>query len=100
MKVTEADKLPLLTTESSFQMLGLAEFASHMSVCPNSVRNWIKGGKLVEGEHYFHIGRIYRFPWSPEFLKKLMLSLAPETLPIRPKMHSHTANRAQLRYHA
>lgn len=100
MKVTETDKQELLTTESSFQMLGLVEFASHMSVCPNSVRNWIKGGKLVEGEHYFHIGRIYRFPWGPEYLNKLMLSLAPEPSPVRPNMHSNTSNRARLRYQA
>lgn len=96
---TEAVKIQV-TTESSLQMLGLIEFASRMSVCPNSVRNWIRDGKLVEGKHYFHIGRIYRFPWGPDFLKELMVSLAPEPSPSRPRMHSLAPNRKRLRYQA
>lgn len=100
MDGTKADKLLLTTTESSFEMLGLAEFARRMSVCSNTVRNWINDGKLVKGEHYFHIGQIYRFPWSPYYLKELMRSLAPEPSAPRPKMHSQTSNRGGLHYRA
>ncbi len=98
MKQIEVNKLLTHATESNFEMLGLIKFASHMSVCPNSIRNWIKNGKLVEGKHYFHIGHIYRFPWGPDFVKELMRSLAPEPSISRPGMRSSRMNRSHLKF--
>ena len=83
-----------------YEMVDLAEFAKRMSVCPNSVRNWIKSGKLKAGEHYFHIGHIYRFPWGETFLKQLMHTVAPEPSPPRPGLKSRTRNRKLLHYKA
>lgn len=85
---------------NSFEMIGLEDFARRMSVCPNSVRNWIKDGKLSEGIHYFHHSRIYRFPWGPDFVKQLMLSLAPAPSPSRPQLQSRSGNRGRLHYRA
>ena len=84
--------------DTSFEMLGLVEFASRMSVCPNTIRNWILNGKLTEGVHYLHVGNVYRFPWSTEFVEKLMRSLAPESAPHRPRMQSRRGNRGRLHY--
>lgn len=83
-----------------FEMLNLADFASRMGVCPNSVRNWLHEGKLVEGVHYFHHGRVYRFPWGPEFVKELMRSLVPMPAPPRPKLKSRRGNRGRVVYRA
>jgi hypothetical protein len=83
------------------QMLSLEKFARSMAVCPNTVRNWIKSGRLLEGKHFYHIGHIYRFPWGADFVKELMSSLAPPpSPPARPKLHSLSANRRQLQYRA
>jgi len=87
-------------TEDKIEMIGLGEFARRMSVCPNTVRNWIANGKLEDGVHYLHEGHIYRFPWSPFFIAQLMRSFSPAPSPPLPKMQSRTANRARLHYRA
>lgn len=87
-------------TDGGFEMLGLEEFARRMSICPNTVRNWIKRGKLVEGIHFMHVDTIYRFPWSMEHIDKLMRSLTPEPPPSRPKLQSRRGNRGHLKFRA
>lgn len=83
-----------------FAMLGIGEFAIRMGVCSNTVRNWINDGKLVEGVHYLHIRRVYRFPWSREFVEKLMHTLAPSQPPARPVLRSHRINSPRLKFRA
>ena len=78
------------------EMVDLKEFAIRMGVCPNTVRNWIATCKLVEGEHFFHTGRIYRFPWGPEFVSRLMQSLALERPSVRPRMRGRQGNKGRL----
>lgn len=88
------------TRGDGFEMLNLADFASRMGVCKNTIRNWIREGKLVRGVHYFQAGRIYRFPWGPEFVKELMCSLVPIPALPRPKLKSRGGNRGQVVYRA
>jgi len=87
-------------SELGFTMLGISEFADQMGVCTNTVRNWIAEGKLHEGTHYLHVGRIYRFPWSTEHIEKLMSALTPLRPPSRPAMKSQRPNRGRLKLRA
>jgi len=82
------------------EMIDLGQFARKMGVCSNTVRNWISDGKLVEGEHYFHLGRIYRFPWGADYVARLMKSLAPAPQPTRPRLQSRKGNRSRLKLQA
>lgn len=89
-----------LTNDIDIGMLGIGEFAIRMGVCSNTVRNWIADGKLIEGIHYLHHGRIYRFPWSREFVDRLMQSLVTNPPPTRPGLRSHRTNRTRLKLRA
>lgn len=81
-------------------MIGLGLFAQKMGVCSNTVRYWIVEGKLVKGVHYFHIGRIYRFPWGPDYITSLLKSLSPALPPSRPRLQSRKGNRNRLKLRA
>ncbi|QEM68772.1 hypothetical protein FO488_11800 [Geobacter sp. FeAm09] len=82
------------------EMLDLTAFAKKMMVSTNTIRNWIKLGKLIEGQHYIHVGRVYRFPWSHDCLAHLMRSLAPEPVATRPRMVTRRQNHTQLVFRA
>jgi hypothetical protein len=83
-----------------FEMIGISEFASRMSVCTNTVRNWIAEEKLTKGIHYMHSGRIFRFPWSQQHIENLMRALTSERPPTRPPMKSQRSNRGRLKLRA
>lgn len=97
MKDTSED---IRNSSDGFEMIGLIEFAKRMSVCPNTVRNWISEDKIVRGVHYFKSGHIYRFPWSSQFVMKLMVHMTPAELSERPKMRSHKSDRGRIKYRA
>lgn len=97
MKDYSTDKF---SSAGSIEMIGLLEFAQRMRVCANTIRNWIEDGRLTAGEHYLHVGRVYRFPWSLEFVEKLLKCVTPKPAPQRPKLKSRTANRAHIHYRA
>jgi len=58
-------------------MLSISEFAKRIGVCSNTVRKCISSGKLIVGEHYLNVGRVYRFAWSRTCVEKLMRDLSP-----------------------
>jgi len=61
----------LQPTIESNEIINLEEFAKRMSVARTTVFDWIKKGKLLPGRHFFKIGRVIRFEWGPDLLKKL-----------------------------
>jgi hypothetical protein len=82
------------------EILDLAEFARKMRVSPNTIRNWIQIGKLLEGIHFLRAGRKYHFPWGPELIEKLLKHWHPEPSPPRPSLRSRKGNRGYLRLRA
>ena len=87
-------------SQNATQMVSLAKFAELMSICPNTVRNWIADGKLLAGTHYLHVGRVYRFAWGDSFVEKLMQSLTPQAVNPRPQLMSRQNNRTHLNFRA
>ena len=81
-------------------MLSISEFAKRIGVCSNTVRKWISSGKLIVGEHYLNVGRVYRFAWSSTCVEKLMRDLSPQPAPVRPPLQSRNVNRQHIRYRA
>ena len=53
------------------ELINLEEFAKRMNVGRTTVFQWIKEGKLLPGRHFIKIGKVIRFEWGPELLKKL-----------------------------
>ena len=94
MKVCSAD---ITKNSGDMEMIGLLEFSRRMGVCANTIRNWIEIGKISAGEHYLHVGNVYRFPWSIEFVEKLMKHLTPKPVPRRPRLKSRTGNQVRLK---
>lgn len=54
------------------EMLTVLEFAKRLGVSRATVFNWMRGGVLVQGLHYFRRDRVLRFPWSEQALVRLM----------------------------
>lgn len=65
--VTVAETMQL----ESIEIIDLEEFAKRMSVARTTVFEWIKTGKLLPGRHFIRMGRVIRFEWGPDLLKKL-----------------------------
>ena len=81
-------------------MVGIVKFARRLSVCPNTVRNWIDSGLLKAGEHFLHVNDVMRFPVDRESLMQLMRALSPPPNQPRPRMTAKRQNRAGLKYKA
>lgn len=79
------------------RMVGLGEFARRMGACANTVRYWIRIGKLVEGRHFVRLGRKYLFPWSPQLLALIFADWQPQEPSKRPPLHSRRSNRQRLK---
>ena len=57
--------------QESIEIISLEEFAKRMSVARTTVFEWIQRGKLLPGRHFIKMGRVIRFEWGPDLLKKL-----------------------------
>jgi len=57
--------------QEPIEIISLEEFAKRMGVARTTVFEWIKRGKLLPGRHFMKIGRVIRFEWGPDLLKKL-----------------------------
>ena len=67
MAVTAAGTMQM----ESIEIIGLEEFAKRMGVARTTVFEWIKKGKLLPGRHFIKIGRVIRFEWGPDLMRKL-----------------------------
>jgi predicted DNA-binding transcriptional regulator AlpA len=57
--------------QEPIEIISLEEFAKRMGVARTTVFEWVKRGKLLPGRHFIKIGRVIRFEWGPDLLKKL-----------------------------
>jgi hypothetical protein len=53
-----------LTTE----ILTVEQFALRLTMSRTTLFEWLKTGILVQGKHYFKVGRILRFVWDDTLL--------------------------------
>ena len=53
------------------ELLTIEEFAERMKISRTTVFDWIRKGTLKAGRHYLKIGRVIRFEWGPELVRKL-----------------------------
>lgn len=55
---------PTLTAD----FLTVEQFAQRLQVSRTTIFEWLKTGNLVQGKHYFKIGRVLRFVWDATLL--------------------------------
>ena len=67
-----------MTTETSFEILTVDQFAERMKVCRTTIFQWIKDNILVQGEHFFKHKRVVLFIWC----KEIIISLAKNSAKI------------------
>ncbi|WP_223909889.1 helix-turn-helix domain-containing protein [Geobacter sp. AOG1] len=51
---------------SSADVLTVEQFAERLQVSRTTVFAWLKSGAILEGVHYFRLGRILRFRWQDD----------------------------------
>jgi hypothetical protein len=49
--------------QHNHELLTVEQFAERMQVSRTTVFGWLKNGVLLEGAHYFRVGRILRLCW-------------------------------------
>ncbi len=57
--------------QDTTELIKLEEFAKRINVGRTTVFQWIKEGRLLPGRHFIKIGRVVRFEWGPDLLRKL-----------------------------
>ena len=69
-----------MTSRSDIELLTVEEFAQRYRVGRSTVFFWIASKKMIQGIHYFKIGKTIRIPWSVELLASLSVD-SEETEP-------------------
>jgi excisionase family DNA binding protein len=57
--------------QHAMEIINIEEFAKRLQVSRTTVFDWIKKGKLLPGRHFMKVGRVIRFEWGPDLVKKL-----------------------------
>jgi len=55
-------------SHSETEILTVEQFAQRLGMSRTTAFDWLKSGILVQGKHYFKIGRILRFVWDETML--------------------------------
>jgi hypothetical protein len=50
------------------EILTVDQFALRLTMSRTTLFEWLKSGILVQGKHYFKVGRILRFVWDETML--------------------------------
>ncbi len=62
------------------EFLTVEQFADRLQVSRTTVFGWLKSGHLVQGTHFFKIGRVLRFVWDAAlFMHDKGTEPSPET---------------------
>lgn len=73
-----------MISPSEIELLTVEEFAQRLRVGRSTVFLWIASKKMIQGIHYFKIGKTVRIPWSLELLASLSSkNEEPEPAPVR-----------------
>lgn len=60
-----------MTSRSDPELLTVEEFAQRYRVGRSTVFFWIASKRMIQGIHYYKIGKTIRIPWSLELLASL-----------------------------
>jgi len=89
--------------DNFFGFLVVDEFAKRMAVSRTTVFKWIDEDVVVQGEHFFKIGRTLRFLWTKETIVSLVKrntpveqDFAPPIVPRGLQKQSHQGSRINL----
>lgn len=58
----------MTTCHSDTELLTVEQFAQRLAMSRTTLFEWLKTGTLVQGKHYFKVGRILRFVWDEALL--------------------------------
>lgn len=53
------------------ELLTPEQYADKLKIGRSTLFSWLSHGILIEGEHYFRIGRVIRFVWNSNALLKI-----------------------------
>jgi hypothetical protein len=56
------------------EVLTPEQYADRLQIGRSTLFSWLAQGVLIEGEHYFRVGRILRFIWNCDVLIKISSS--------------------------
>lgn len=85
--------LTMMTSPSDIELLTIEEFAKRYRVGRSTVFYWIASKKMIQGIHYFKIGKTVRIPWSLELLASLSAkNEESEPAPIRSGKNQNCIN--------
>jgi excisionase family DNA binding protein len=85
-----------MTSRSDPELLTVEEFAQRFRVGRSTVFFWIAGRKMIQGIHYYKIGKTIRIPWCVELL--VSLSADREEPESAPKKHGRNQESINLDY--
>jgi hypothetical protein len=60
------------------EILTVEEFALRLTMSRTTLFEWLKTGILVQGKHYFKVGRILRFVWDETMLLTIGMNSKPQ----------------------
>lgn len=63
-------------------VLTVEQFAERLQVSRATVFNWIQKNVLVQGLHFFKIGRVLRFVWNTDAVAGLLTCATPVPSPV------------------
>ncbi len=63
------------------ELLTVEEFAARFRVGRSTVFSWIASNKMVQGIHYYKVGKTIRIPWSLDLLSSLSEDSAETVTP-------------------
>ena len=66
--------LDLPIQQTTPELLTVEQFAQRLTMSRTTLFDWLKSGILVQGKHYFKVGRILRFVWDETLLLKIGLN--------------------------
>lgn len=61
----------MVTQAHTPELISIEEFATRMGVSRTTAFAWIKNGDLQPGRHFIRIGRVIRFAWGEELIRRL-----------------------------
>lgn len=60
------------SSDHGCDFLTVEQFAEKLQISRATVFALMKRGALVAGRHFIRLGRVVRFPWSPELIAELL----------------------------
>jgi predicted DNA-binding transcriptional regulator AlpA len=72
-----------MPSPSDPELLTVEQFADRLQVSRATIFAWMQKKILIQGQHFLRLGRVLRFPWSPDLVAGL-LAVSAQTPPVAP----------------